>query len=100
MGQPDYKIGYTSCYIQDHPFEHLCYIPVKVALAWVKDVCPEVLMGGTVAKHLTHQEERYIDTDIRVNGWTNKLFILVANDHDKWIALVNWDGRFSIYMER
>jgi len=23
----DYKFGYTACYIQDHPFNHVCDIP-------------------------------------------------------------------------
>lgn len=100
MEKADYDIGYTSCYIQDHDFEHLCSISAETALAWVKSACPEVKMGGTLAKHLTHGKEKFIDTDIRTNGWTNKLFVIVANDHDKWFALVNWDGRFSIYIER
>lgn len=38
---------------------------------------------------------------IRVNGWLNKRFIIVAAKHsDKYLALVNWDGRFSIYEQR
>lgn len=95
----DCHVGFTGCYIQDHNFKHLCDIPVSAAVKWVKKVCPEATMGNkTKAKELTLN--RGIDTDALMNGWLNKLFVVVANDHDAWIALVNWDGRFSIYIER
>ncbi len=96
---PCYRLGYASCYIQEHKFNHLCTMPVKAAVEWVKEVCPNVVMGRhTPAADLTVGGD--IDTDALVNGWLNKLFILVANDHGKWIALVNWDGRYSMYVER
>lgn len=55
-------------------------------------------MGGCKAKELTVGSDR--NTDVDKNGWTNKLFVLVANEHGGWIALVNWDTRFHIYIER
>lgn len=98
MKRDKYHHGFTGCYIQDHNFKHLCAIPATVAVAFVQALCPDVHMSSHVlAKDLTIGKDR--DTDAIGNGWTNKLFILVANDHDKWIAIVNWDGRFSIYEE-
>ncbi len=98
--QPEYKFGYTSTYIQDHNFKHCCSIPIDAAVEWVKCSYPNVDMGnGTLAKDLTVYST-HPRTDANGNGWLNKLFILVQNDHDKWVALVNWDGRFSIYTER
>ncbi|MFZ5996814.1 MAG: hypothetical protein ACOYW7_04930 [Nitrospirota bacterium] len=39
-------------------------------------------------------------TNALMNGWLNKLFIIVACDHDNWIALNNHDGNFSIYVKK
>jgi len=94
-----YITGYTNCYIQDHPFYHVCSIPIEVAVEWVKKICPDVNMGfGFAAKDLTINENE--DTDVIPNGWLNKLFIVVSNDHGHSFALVNWDGRFAIYKKR
>lgn len=90
-----YITGYTNCYIQDHPFYHLCEIPVEVAVEWVKIACPDVLMNNT---DLTITKTEH--TDAIPNGWLNKRFVVVSNDHGHSFALVNWDGRFSIYKKR
>ena len=94
-----YHIGFTACYIRDHKFEHFLEIPQEVAVAWVKAKCPNIEMGHThvLAKDLT-VDSNY-DSDAKGNGWLNKLFIVVGNDHGKWVALSNHDGRFSIYVE-
>ena len=97
MESEKYKMGYTGCYINDHPFRQLCRIPVEAAVEWVKKVCPDTYMGGCLARELTIGGDR--STDANMNGWTNKLFVLVANEHNKWTALVNHDGRFSVYLE-
>lgn len=94
-----YTIGFTSCYIKDHPFIHIAEMPEAAAVAWVKGVCPEVAMGhmNVKAKDLTVNTN--YDTDAKGNGWLNKLFIIVGVDHGKWLALANHDGRFGLYME-
>lgn len=93
-----YVTGYKSTYIQDHPsFRRLCCIHVCVAVEWVKSVCPDVNMGnGTLARDLTINKN--FDTDVIPNGWLNKLFVVVDYSWDKSVALVNWDGRFSVYV--
>ncbi len=94
----DFKIGFTACYIRDYKFTHLITLPEVRAVEWVKKISPEVNMGlNTLAKDLTC--ETSLETDATGNGWLNKLFILVGNDHGQWIALNNHDGRFSIYIE-
>ena len=90
-------VGYTGCYIQDYPFKKLCTIPASVALQWVKEVFPDTNMGSHVlAKDMTIR--RNVDNSICVNGWLNKLFIIVEDNYDQFIALVNWDGKFYIYV--
>ena len=90
-----YKIGYTSCYINDHDFNHITDIPIESALEWVRISAPETQMGnGVKAKDLTINE--YYQTDIDKNGWLNKLFVLVAYEHGKFVAIYNHDGVFSI----
>ena len=92
-----YEIGYKACYIQDYSsFKHLCTIPPEVAIEWVRQKCPDIYMGGCLAKDLTLNGKT--GTDAKINGWLNKLFVVVANDHCQSIALVNWDGRFSVYL--
>jgi hypothetical protein len=93
----EYEIGATACYINDYSFTHIADIPVEVAVEWVKKVTPETRMsatGNVQAKDLTVGGDP--DTDANVNGWLNKLFVLIACDHGKWVALYNHDGRFSI----
>jgi len=93
----DYEIGFTSCYINDFNFSHLVDIPVEAAVEWAKKAAPETKMcatGRTKAKDLTVGGD--IDTDVNINGWLNKLFIIVAFEHGKWIALYNHDGSFSV----
>lgn len=94
----DYKIGATSCYIKDFGFSHVVDIPVEAAVEWVKQSCPDVKLcatGHLTAKELTVGGGR--DTDATMNGWLNKLFVIVGAEHGNWVALYNHDGRFSIY---
>ena len=100
MMSKKYKYGFTGTYIQDHPFSHLTEIPPEVAVAWVAKLYPDMNMGSDIPAKDLGVDTGDNDTDAKINGWLNKLFILVANEHDRWIALVNWDGRFSIYIER
>ena len=95
----EYYLGYTGTYIQDYPFKKLCKIPASVALQWVKECYPDKNMGGhALVKDMTLGGS--IDTDIYVNGWLNKMFIIVEHNYDKWIAITNWDGKFYIYIEK
>lgn len=89
-----YEVGFTNCYIQDHPFCPLCKIPIEVAVEWVKRICPEIEMGGCKAKDLQIENSEFGTT----NGWLNKRFVIVYNDMNKALALVNWDGKFSVYI--
>ncbi len=91
------KIGATGCYINDFGFSHVIDLPVEAAVEWVKKVAPETRMcvtGHAKAKDLTVGGD--IDTDATINGWLNKLFVVVACDHDNWVALDNHDGNFSV----
>ena len=98
MENDEYGIGYTSCYINDHPFKHVTDIPVDAAVAWVQSVLPNKEMGnGVAAKDLT--TDGSYETDADKNGWLNKLFVIVAFEHGKFIALYNHDGKFSVRVE-
>jgi hypothetical protein len=103
--KPQYQIGYSSTYIQDHPnFKFMCEIPESVAVEWVKNVCPGKYMGSSKKACQLTVSSGNIDTDAKDNGWLNKLFVIVSykvasNNEIKWIALVKWDSRFSIYTE-
>jgi len=91
------KLGYMGCYINDYGFSHLIDIPPQVALEWVKTNFPNTkldALGHLEAKDLTIGGN--YDTDIHKNGWLNKLFIIVGCDHEKWYALYNHGGTFSI----
>ncbi len=95
----DFFCGCTGTYIVDHGFKHITEIPKEAAVEWVKSSYPGVDMGCKVAaKYLTTDGD--IDTDASINGWMNKLFIIVGNEHGKWIALVKWDDKFSLWVER
>lgn len=97
----DYKIGFTRTYIQDHPFNFLCEIPAEAAVSWVQQLLPDAPMGCTGSPAHEMTLDGNTGTDARVNGWLNKRFIIVAVKHNgKYLALVNWDGRFSIYEQR
>jgi len=87
-----YEIGYVSSYIQDHDFKHVTNITEKAAIALVAEVCPDTNMGyGDKAKA----------KNLVAGGgkWLNKLFVLISRDHNKWVAVVNWDNTYSIYEE-
>ena len=93
----DKPIGFVGTYINDYNFTHLIDIPEEVAVEWVKRTVPECKLdaiGRLPAKNLTVGEN--IDTDASVNGWLNKLFVIVDADHGKYIAIYNHDGKFSI----
>ena len=73
-------------------------IPAEVAIEWIKQKTPEANMGnGVCAKNIT--TDRNNETDCRKNGWLNKLFIIVAYEHGKFISLYNHDGVFSVRIE-
>lgn len=92
------KIGFVAYYIQDFDFEHVIDVPVEAAVAWVKCVCPEIIMGsGIKAKDLTINKNS--DTDALLNGWVNKLFIIVGLEHCKWVALCKHNDRFVLKAE-
>jgi hypothetical protein len=94
----EYEIGYTSCFIKDHPFNHLTSIPVAAAVEWVKAAVPNQNMDGNIlAKDLT--VDGNIRTDARENGWLNNLFIIVGFEHDKFIAIYNHDATFHLAMQ-
>lgn len=86
----DYAIGFTACYINDHPFQHITDVHPAVALVWVKKVLPDADLGtGKKAKDVTL-------TQAIEDGWLNKLFIIVGHEHGKWVALYKHDDKFSI----
>ena len=68
-------IGFTTCYIRDYPFDHICDIPDEVALVWIS---------------------KYVD----VKTFTNKQFVIVGGDHGKYVAINYSDGGYSIYLQR
>lgn len=89
----EFKKGMTGTYIRDYRdvFTLLCVIPKSVALAWVKNNCPEVeLFPGIRGKDLT--EENMVE-----NAWLNKGFIVVEDTGDNLIAISNQDGTFYLY---
>jgi hypothetical protein len=86
------KVGDSATYIQDYNFNHLCDLPVEVAVEWVRKSCPETNMGiGVKGKDLT--VENVIDS------WMNKQFVIVDISHCVKLAVTNWDGHFSLYVE-
>lgn len=94
----NFKLGFTACYIRDYKFTHLVDLPDSSAVEWVKEQCPNTAMGnGILAKDLTIGTG--LDTDVDRVGWLNKLFILVGNDHGRWVALNNHDGLYSVHVE-
>lgn len=93
-----YQVGFIRTFIQDHPFSHVCEIPIEVAVTWVQRVCPDANIGHHVlAKDVTIDGN--VDTGATNNGWLNNLFVVIARDHGKAIAIINWDGKFSIYQQ-
>ena len=92
-----FNIGDTGTYINDyHQFAHVAGIPQQVAVAWVKEVCGDTLMGLNFTAHeLTVDEGK--DTDATRNRWLNKLFVVVDTSHGRAVALYNHDGAFSVY---
>lgn len=94
----EFHIGFTSCYINDYNFKHIADLPIEAAVEWVKKSCPEIMMNATghiKAKELTIDDDN-IDTDANINGWLNKLFVIVGVEYNCWVALYNHDGKFSI----
>ena len=99
MNNKNLKIGFTSCYIKDYNFEHKGELPVEVAVEWVKRTLPLQDMGnGVFASSLTTDWNNH--TDARKNGWLNKMFVIVGYEHEKFIAIYNHDGVFSLYEEQ
>jgi hypothetical protein len=88
------NIGDSACYIQNYKFTHLCDLPISVVIEWVKTKCPEAeVNSGKKAKDLTLE-------NILITGWLNKLFVVVDICHGVKYAITNWDGNFSLRMER
>jgi len=96
----DFYVGFKKCYIEEYPFHVGLTIPPEVALAWVKTAVPEVVMGNNVpARDLT--VGGYPNTDVNVNGWLNKLFIVVDEDRSgKAVAIYKYDGDFFVCVQR
>lgn len=94
---PKFGIGFTATYINDFPeFSHVAHLPAEAAVAWVKDACSDTVMGlRAKAADLTIGVDN--DTDVDKNGWLNKLFVIVSFEHNRWLALFNHDGKFSLY---
>jgi len=69
------KIGFTACYIRDYPFDHVCDIPMDVALVWLG---------------------QYID----VKTLVSKQFVIVGGDHGKYVAINYNDRIYSLYLQR
>jgi hypothetical protein len=89
------NIGDIACYIQDYKFTHLCDLPIPVVIEWVKTKCPETELGVGVIKAKDLTPENILKT-----GWLNKLFVIVDICHGVKYAITNWDGKFSLRMER
>lgn len=91
-----YEVGFTGCYINDHSkFWVVCEIPAEVAIAWTQERTPNSRTGacGELAK----------DIDMlcnRVNGWLNKLFVIIEQHGDEFIAIYKHDFKFYIYKTR
>ncbi len=93
-----YCFKFNACYIKDHPFTHLTDIPEEVAVAWVKNLVPDLNMGNSVtASELTINQDD--ETDASQNGWLNKLFVIVGHGHGKYIAIYKHDDRFAVALQ-
>jgi len=87
------KIGFPACYQQDYDFEHFADVPVSVAVAWVKAVCPpEMVMGMGIEQTV----ENLTAENAPQGGWLNKRFVAIACDHDFWLSVYHHNGRFAI----
>ncbi|MGK0290647.1 MAG: hypothetical protein ACI86H_002106 [bacterium] len=91
----EFKIGFTGTYINDHQFTHIAEISIETAVAFVKSECPSINMGKGTAEELTIGVD--YKTDANQNGWLNKLFIIVKEEHGKYLAVYNHDGIFHLY---
>ncbi len=89
------EIGMHKAYIKDYPgFKHLVDIPTAAALAWVKKIFPD---------DLDFMDQDVLVKDLSMENldetWPSKWWIIINCEHDKWIALENHDGDFSIYVK-
>ena len=92
---PNYKIGFTDCYIEDHKFTMISEIPAIAAMEWAKHNCPEIGMGcGKQAKDLTIDENSG-----SVRNWLNKMFIIVNHKFTgQYIAIYKANFKFYLYI--
>jgi hypothetical protein len=89
-----FAIGSTGTYACDHKFFKVCKIHPHIAAEWVRKYFPDVNMGiGVRARDL-------VVSDNRIDGWLNKLFIIVDEDYDYSIALYNHDGVYFLYRRK
>jgi len=91
-----YHIGFHKAYIKDHRgFKHLVDIPTEAALAWIKRIMPTFTFDGkTQVKDMTLEDLE------KGEIWGNKVFIIMDFDHDKLIAINNYDCHYSIYVKQ
>lgn len=86
------KLGDTFCYPGDMGFFHFMDIPEGIAVRWAAEKFPDSDMGRNI-------KAKDIDCSNIKNEWMNKLLIVIANRHGKWIGLYNHDGIFSIQIK-
>ena len=72
--------------IKNYHRKHIAGIPFEVALAWVKEVAPDVKCGN----------DKTFKDIVNPNDWENKMFVVVGLEHDKWVVLYSHDGKFSV----
>ncbi len=96
---PDnYDVGFVGSYIQDFKeFRRVCEIPPSVAVAWVKATCPPKTIIGITGTEEEMQVSSNPDVGEVVSNWVNKYFIIVESSIYGFVAITNWDGKFSVY---
>jgi len=83
------KLGMVGTYINNHNFDRLLDVPAEVALKLVQHYKPEATLGGNIAA-------KDMEVDKINEQWINKFFVIITMQHEKWIAVYNHDGVFSI----
>jgi len=92
------EVGFTATYIHDYNFSCLMEISKEVALQLVKDKLPDVSLSSNVyitVKDMTCDDN--LETGILGNAWLNKLFVIIAENSNKFIAIMNYDQTFYLY---
>jgi hypothetical protein len=74
MDTSELRFGFTTCYIRDYPFHHICDIPSEVAIPWISQYIKPSEMQG-------------------------QQFVIVGGDHGKFVAINYSNYIYSIYLQ-